>query len=101
MPDTYEFTTLFDGTERPTEYGSVSIHYEKGNPGGRNELHRPIYAAGFICLPGGTTGRKSAPEPASGFRVGMTKNMPKKALAISGRNNPAFNVSLDTFCFIP
>ena len=85
MP-TYSFSTMYNGVKRPSAYGDISIEYETLSPGTSGEMMRPVLAHGYICPPGTTSGRKGAPEPLSGFRIGMTKNLPKKALAISARN---------------
>ena len=85
MP-TYSFNSLFDGKKRPTEYGDVSIEYETIHPGTMAERERPVLARGYIYPLHGTSGRKSAPEPSSGFRIAMTKSVPKKALQVSARN---------------
>lgn len=85
MP-TYSYDATFDGRSRPSKYGKVSIDYEILGAGTLRQLKRPVLASGYI-YPMATAGRKTAPEPASGFRIGMTKTVPKKALAVSARNS--------------
>jgi hypothetical protein len=85
MPS-YSYNVLFDGKKRPADYGDVTIDYEVLNPGLPTERQRPVLASGFIYPVGSTSGRKTAPEPASGFRIGATKRIPKAALSISPRN---------------
>lgn len=82
----YKFNTLFDGSKRPPEYGDVTIVYEIINPGTKFEWRRPTLAFGCIYPLDSTKGRKTAPEPLSGFRISNTKRVPKKALALSMRN---------------
>ncbi|HET6337185.1 MAG TPA: hypothetical protein VFG30_28365 [Polyangiales bacterium] len=85
MPS-YSFTTLFNGTERPNEYGTVTIDYELVHLHTRFEFARPVMASGIIYPQATTQGRKSAPEPASGFQIGLIQKVPKKATEISPRN---------------
>ncbi len=85
MPS-HAFNELFDGKTRPSEYGNVTIDYETVNPGLVRQFTRPVLASGYIYPMGSTSGRKSAPEPESGFRIGATKTVPKAALAVSARN---------------
>lgn len=85
MPS-YSFDVLFDGKKRPAAYGDVTVDYETINPGLARQFTRPVLASGYIYPMGSTSGRASAPEPQSGFRIGATKKIPKAATAVSARN---------------
>ncbi len=85
MP-TYSYDKTFDGTPRPAAYGSVAIEYEILGAGTLHQRERPVLASGYVLPMGSTAGRKSAPEPQSNFRIGMTQKVPRKALALSARN---------------
>jgi len=82
---TYRSNKIFDGSSRPSEYGDVMIECETINSGTPYQRSRPKLAHGLI-FPVSTSGRGSAPEPASLFRIGMTKQIPKKFTALSARN---------------
>lgn len=86
MGDTYRFNTLYDGSCRPQSYGDVVITSETAWAGTIYEIERPVGATGIIYPLDTTTGRKSAPEPASLFRIGMTKSIPKKFTKLNQRN---------------
>lgn len=104
MMRTTTFDTLADRkTKRPAESGVVTVVEEardlwtrrlkrsRGKQGwvyAKQRMFRPVLVHGIV-VPTTTKGRKAAPEPASGYRVGMTKRVPKKILALSARNRGA------------
>lgn len=65
--------TLFDGTERPKEYGEVTIEKETINHVQGKKIERPVKVSGLV-YPIPTKGRSSAPEPASGIQIGAKKH---------------------------
>ncbi|POF32426.1 DNA/RNA non-specific endonuclease [Roseibium marinum] len=81
----YTYNTLYDGTKRPNEYGSVTVLSEILFPGTSRQYERQTAVYGYVYPLDTTSGRKSAPEPPS-YRIGMTKRIPKKAKLISPRN---------------
>ncbi|MEM7212898.1 MAG: DNA/RNA non-specific endonuclease [Pseudomonadota bacterium] len=86
MP-TYTFDTLYDRkTKRPDDYGVITVQTEVTNPGTFYQRERQTLVYGYIHPLDTTSGRKSAPEPFSNFRIGATKRIPKKAKLISPRN---------------
>ncbi|MEM9634003.1 MAG: DNA/RNA non-specific endonuclease [Pseudomonadota bacterium] len=83
----YSFSTLYDRkTSRPAEYGSVTVLTEIICPGTFHQYERQVSVYGYVHPLETTSGRKSAPEPFSNFRIGATKRIPKKAKLISPRN---------------
>ena len=84
----YTFNTLYDPKEkRPDEYGAVTVLSEIICPGTHHQYERQTSVYGYVYPLDTTSGRKSAPEPFSGFRIGATKRIPKKAKLISPRNS--------------
>jgi hypothetical protein len=67
------FTTnkLFDGTEKPKEYG-VTIEKETIEHVQGRKIERPVKVSGLV-YPTTTQGRKDAPESVSGIRTGAKK----------------------------
>ncbi|MBV9786268.1 MAG: hypothetical protein JO264_20900 [Acidisphaera sp.] len=80
----YSENKWFGRQKRPDWAGPVIIETEEiVRPKGTVERTRSICG---IVVPSETAGRPSAPEPASGFRIGAGKKIPKTALALSPRN---------------
>jgi hypothetical protein len=64
---------LFDGTERPEQYGEVTIEHETIDHVQGGKIKRPVKVSGLV-YPIPTKGRSSAPEPASGLQIGTKKH---------------------------
>ena len=63
---------LFDGKERPKEYGEVTIEHETIDHVQGRKIKRPVKVSGLV-YPTSTQGRSSAPESVSGIQTGAKK----------------------------
>ncbi len=75
----YTFNTLYDRKEkRPDEYGEVTVLTEIIAPGTHHQYERQTSVYGYVYPLDTTSGRKSAPEPFSGFGLARPSAFPRR-----------------------